>query len=45
MENDFEEKDFGEALTEFCLSMNHNKAKDEAHAAEIKKMKVVSKSS
>ena len=29
MENDFEEKDFGEALTEFCLSMNHNKAKDE----------------
>ena len=29
MENDFEEKDFGEALTEFCLSMNHNKVKDE----------------
>ena len=29
MENDFEEKDFGEALTEFCLSMNHNKAKDD----------------
>ena len=29
MENDFEEKDFGEALTEFCLSMNHSKAKDD----------------
>lgn len=29
MENDFEEKDFGEALTEFCLSMNHSRAKDE----------------